>query len=58
MFRTHETKLLDRLLRYLAGRADVRVAGPTDATLRAPTVSIVPLRRPVADVASHWSAAG
>ena len=51
MFRAHETDLLDRLLRYLAGRDDVRVIGPTDATRRAPTVSIVPLRRPVADVA-------
>lgn len=51
MFRAHETRLADRLLRYLAGRDDVRVAGPTDATRRAPTVSIVPLRRPVADVA-------
>ena len=51
LFRAHETRLLDRLLRYVAGRDDVRVAGPTDATRRAPTVSIVPLRRPVADVA-------
>ncbi len=51
MFRAHETRLLDRLLRCLSGRDDVRVAGPTDATRRAPTVSIVPLRRPVADVA-------
>lgn len=51
MFRTHETNLADRLLRYLAGRADVRVAGPTDAARRAPTVSIVPLRRPVTEVA-------
>ena len=51
MFRAHETRLLDRLLRYVAGRDDVRVAGPTDATRRAPTVSIVPLRRPIADVA-------
>ena len=52
MFRAHETELLDRLLGYLAGRDDVRVAGPTDARRRAPTVSIVPLRRPVADVAA------
>ena len=51
LFRAYETRLLDRLLRYVAGRDDVRVAGPTDATRRAPTVSIVPLRRPVADVA-------
>ena len=51
LFRTYETRLLDRLLRYVAGRDDVRVVGPADATLRAPTVSIVPMRRPVADVA-------
>lgn len=51
LFRAYETRLLDRLLRYVAGRDDVRVAGPTDATRRAPTVSIVPLRRPVTDVA-------
>ena len=51
MFRTHETRLADRLLRYLAGRNDVRMAGPTDAGRRAPTVSIVPLRHPVAEVA-------
>ena len=51
LFRAHETRLLDRLLRYLAGRDDVRVVGPTDAGLRTPTVSIVPRRRPVAEVA-------
>ena len=51
MFRAHETGLLDRLLAYLADRDDVRVAGPVDPTRRAPTVSIVPLGRPVPDVA-------
>ena len=51
MFRTHETELLGRLLAYLAGRDDVRIAGPVDATRRAPTVSIVPLRWSVAEVA-------
>ena len=51
MFRTHETGLLGRLLAYLAGREDVRVAGPVEPTRRAPTVSIVPLKRPVPDVA-------
>ena len=51
MFRVHETRLLSRLLAYLADRDDVRVAGPVDTDRRAPTVSIVPLRRPVPDVA-------
>ena len=50
LFRAHETKLLGRLLRYLAGRDDVRVAGPTDATRRTPTVSIVPLGRSITEV--------
>ena len=50
LFRTHEAKLLGGLLEYLAGREDVRVVGPLDATLRAPTVSIVPLRRSIPDV--------
>ena len=51
MFRAHETRLAGRLLAYLADRDDVRVAGPVDAARRAPTVSIIPLRRPVPDVA-------
>ncbi len=50
LFRTRETKLLARLLAYLAERSDVRVLGPTDAALRTPTVSIVPLRRPITEV--------
>lgn len=51
MFRAHEIGLLGRLLAYLADRDDVRVAGPIDPTRRAPTVSIIPLKRPVPDVA-------
>lgn len=37
----HEERLAERLLRYLAARADVRVLGPIDAgrAVRAPTVS-------------------
>ncbi len=50
-FRAHETNLLSRLLHYLADRDDVRVVGPSDAIRRAPTVSIVPLKRPIAAVA-------
>ena len=50
-FRAHETDLLSQLLHYLADRDDVRVVGPSDAIRRAPTVSIVPLKRPIAAVA-------
>lgn len=50
LFRTRETKLLGRLLEYLAERGDVRLLGPLDPALRTPTVSILPLRRPVAEV--------
>lgn len=50
LFRARETGLLARLLEYLADRSDVRVLGPVDAARRTPTVSIMPLRRPVAEV--------
>jgi len=40
LMRDHETRLLAPLLDYLANRNDVRVLGPTDATLRAPTVAL------------------
>lgn len=58
MFRAHETRLLGRLLDYLADRDDLRVAGPTDATRRAPTVSILPLKRPVTAVAESLIGSG
>lgn len=51
MFRAHETELLGRLLDYLAGRDDVHIVGPVDTTRRAPTVSILLLRRSVNKVA-------
>lgn len=50
LFRARETGLLARLLEYLAGRDDIRVLGPVDAARRTPTVSIMPLRRPAAEV--------
>lgn len=58
MFRAHETKLLGRLLDYLSGRDDVRIAGPTDASRRAPTVSIVPLERSVEGVSESLVESG
>ena len=58
MFRTRETELLGRLLGFLAGRDDVRVVGPADPARRAPTVSVVPLRLPVAAAAESLIGAG
>lgn len=51
LFRARETALLGRLLQYLAGRNDVRIVGPAETTLRTPTVSILPVERPVTQVA-------
>lgn len=48
--RAHETELLTPLLEYLANRHDVRVMGPTDPTVRVPTVSFVSAR-PAGEVA-------
>ena len=58
LIRAHETRLLGRLLSYLANRDDVRVVGPTDPTRRAPTVSIRPLGRSVATVAESLMNSG
>jgi len=40
MMRAQETRLLQPLLDYLAGRNDLRLLGPRDASLRAPTVAV------------------
>jgi selenocysteine lyase/cysteine desulfurase len=40
LMRAHEVKLLQPLLDYLAARNDVRLIGPRDAALRAPTVAV------------------
>ncbi len=50
LFATHERALLDPLLELLKSRADVRLIGPTSTEDHAPTVSFLPLRRPVPDV--------
>ena len=50
LFRARETTLLTPLLKWLRAREDVRIVGPADAQHRAPTVSILPLRRPMAEV--------
>lgn len=40
LMRRHETRCLQPLLDYLAGRNDLRLLGPTEAARRAPTVAI------------------
>jgi len=51
LFSGHEKKLLTPLLEFLKSRDDVRIIGPDDASIRAATVTILPLRKSVADVA-------
>lgn len=51
LFSEHERSLLTPLLDFLKSRDDVRIIGPDDASVRAATVSILPLRKSVADVA-------
>ena len=41
LMRGAETALLQRVLDYLRGRNDVRLIGPVDAAVKAPTVAVV-----------------
>ena len=50
LMQRHEETLLAPLLAWIRDRGDVRLIGPDDPAVRAPTVSIVPTRKPVADV--------
>jgi len=50
LMRSAEIPLAARVLDFLESRRDVRVLGPTDATIRAPTVSFVPLKKEPAEV--------
>ncbi len=50
LFRDHENQLLARLLDWLRERDDVRIVGPDDPAHRAPTLSLLPLRRDVIEV--------
>ena len=50
LFRAQEIALLTPLLDWLRGREDVRIMGPDTAEQRAPTVAILPLQRPIAEV--------
>lgn len=47
LFAQHETSLLTPLLAFLRQRDDVRLVGPDDPELRAPTVSLIPTRKPI-----------
>ncbi|MCA1795579.1 MAG: aminotransferase class V-fold PLP-dependent enzyme, partial [Desulfobacteraceae bacterium] len=47
LFLDHETALLTTFLDWLKQRSDIRIIGPADPTLRAPTVSILPKDKPM-----------
>lgn len=47
LFQNHETALLKILMDWLKQRTDIRIIGPDDPALRAPTVSIVPKNRSI-----------
>jgi len=51
LFSAHEKTLLAPLLDFLKSRDDVRIIGPDDARNRAATVTILPLRKKLEDVA-------
>lgn len=50
LFQDHEKSLLAPLLGWLKGRDDVRIIGPDDAEIRAPTVAIVPQKKTIAEM--------
>ncbi len=50
LIHAHEQLLLERLLAFLRSRDDVRVVGPTSASRRAPTVSIIPHNKSIEEV--------
>lgn len=52
LFSQHETALLTPLLDFLKSRDDVRIIGPDDPAIRAATVSFLPLKKSVEDVAT------
>lgn len=52
LFQTHEKKLLTPLLGWLRNRNDIRIVGPDDPELRAPTVSIIPQKKSIREMVS------
>lgn len=57
LMRAHEVALLQPLLDYLGSRNDLRLLGPRDAALRAPTVAVM-AERPGEDLARALAAHG
>ena len=53
LFSGHETSLLTPLLDFLKARDDVLIIGPGAPRIRAPTVAIVPLNKPVRAVVAE-----
>jgi len=52
LIQDHERRLLAPLLAWLRDRTDVRIIGPDDPAVRAPTVAVIPLNRPIDQVVS------
>jgi selenocysteine lyase/cysteine desulfurase len=50
LFQMHEKKLLSPLLGWLRSRDDVRIVGPDDPELRAPTVAIIPRKKSIREL--------
>jgi selenocysteine lyase/cysteine desulfurase len=53
LFRQHEEALLKPLLNFLRTRRDIRILGTDRAEKRAPTISILPLKKPIKEVYQH-----
>jgi selenocysteine lyase/cysteine desulfurase len=47
LFRDHEKELLEPLLMYLKSRNDIKILGTAHTEDRAPTISVLPLNKPV-----------
>ena len=52
LFQNREKELLSPLLNWLRGRDDLRIVGPDDPELRAPTVAVLPTKKALAEVYS------
>ncbi len=50
LFRTYEEQLLAPLLAWLRDRNDLRIVGPADPSLRAPTVAVCSAEKPVEEL--------
>ncbi len=50
LFQNHERDLLAKLLTWLKKRSDIRIIGPDEPDLRVPTISILPVDKPMDEV--------